>query len=85
MARGNHGWQPAKIELFKQRLSIQQVADEIGVPYEHLKNTLAGRTYPMPEVRRGLPRVLGKPLRDLFCAEMLGASYDPSKASAVRS
>ncbi|MFD6771256.1 hypothetical protein ACFWC6_34150, partial [Micromonospora chalcea] len=65
--------------------SIQQAADEIGVPYEHLKNVLAGKTYPMPEVRRGLPRLLDVPLSDLFCAEMLEASYDPSKATAVRS
>ncbi|MFF4893861.1 hypothetical protein [Micromonospora chersina] len=37
MARGEHGWQPAKVELFKQRLGIQQAADEIGVPYEHFR------------------------------------------------
>ncbi|MEV0811233.1 helix-turn-helix transcriptional regulator [Micromonospora sp. NPDC050200] len=85
MPRGKYGWQPAKVELFKRRLTIQQVAEEIGVPERHLRNALAGKTYPMPEVRKGLPRLLDVPLGDLFCAEMLEASYDPRKASAVRS
>ncbi|MGY1724738.1 hypothetical protein [Blastococcus sp. SYSU DS0533] len=69
--------QPAYYAIKAQQRSIGGVAQAIGVPYIHLRNTLYGRVTPSPVVRERLPRLLGLRLEDLFDAGTLARKYQP--------
>jgi hypothetical protein len=84
MAQGRFGFQPARVELFKQRKSIHAAAAEIGCSPKHLENVVRGRTHPSSLVRILLPEILGVPLEDLFTKDILAKEYDPRRASAVK-
>lgn len=72
-----HGPQEARVELFRQRISVREAAAHCGVPERHLRNVVTGRTHPMPKVRRNLPRLLGRPLGELFTEDLLAKQYQP--------
>jgi transcriptional regulator with XRE-family HTH domain len=71
------GRQPARVEMLAQRWSVALMAREIGVPPSHLRNVLDGVVRPSLRVRTRLPKELGKPLADLFTADVLAAPYRP--------
>jgi len=77
MKEGRHGWQPARVELYKRHLTIRDVAQQIDVPERHLRNALRGTTHPSEEVRTRLAEYLGLPVTDLFNESSLSKAFDP--------
>ncbi|MEU2661193.1 hypothetical protein [Micromonospora sp. NPDC007220] len=73
------GCQPALEFLRQERWTIPLAAREIGVSEWHLKNVVYGRTRPKEQVKIGLSRLVGRPVTDLFTADVLAKPYDPSK------
>lgn len=69
------GLQPARIELARQRWSIRQAAEEIGVLQSHLSHAVTGYCPPSLRVRERLPILLSKSLNELFHADALAREY----------
>jgi ribosome-binding protein aMBF1 (putative translation factor) len=78
------GVQPALAALRAERWSTALAARTIGVPENHLKHVVHGRTYPNAIVREKLPELLGLPLEDLFVPDMLAKTYDGTRAWGVK-
>lgn len=76
MAPTRFGWQPAKVEVFKQRISARSIARELDISHRHVENALRGRAVPCPELRAWLVKHLNKPLSKLFTAEVLQHEYN---------
>lgn len=77
-----YGWQPARVELFKRRISSRSIARELEISSRHVENALRGKAIPCPKLREWLPGALNIPLRKLFSAEVLSHTYmerTPSK------
>lgn len=72
-----YGWQPAKAELFKRRISAQSIATELGISSRHVENALRGKAYPCPELKTWLSVNLRMPLWNLFTPEVLRGTYNP--------
>lgn len=67
------GPQPAREVLRQGKHSIALVAGIMGVPESHLLPALYGRIRPNITVREKLPKIVGRPLEELFTAEALSA------------
>jgi DNA-binding XRE family transcriptional regulator len=61
------------------------LAEEIGVERIHLQNVMKGMVHPNDTVRTQLPRVLGKPLEDLFDEDLLARDYNALMAERRKS
>ena len=68
-------YQPAREALRDERWSVSRAAAEIGVDPSHLRCCLMATAAPSPEVRERLPKLLGRPLEDLFDADLLAREY----------
>jgi hypothetical protein len=70
-----YGYQPVRVELFKQRIGQKQAAKDIGVSWGHFRKVIIGHCHPMQAVREKLPVYLGVPLEELFTPEVLAKPY----------
>ena len=70
------GWQPAKVELFKRRITAREIARDLGISHRHVENALRGKAIPRPELRAYLPGLLHMPLSKLFVPEVLEHEYN---------
>lgn len=66
-----YGRQPGYFVLLDQRRYITRTASEIGVPEAHLSRALRGVIRPNLIVRQRLPKLLGRPLRELFTPDAI--------------
>lgn len=72
----NLGPQPARRILRRDaRLSITEAAEQINVRRSHLNSALLGYCAPSEDVRERLPRLIGRPLEELFTPESLAEPY----------
>jgi transcriptional regulator with XRE-family HTH domain len=70
------GKQPAHAILRAQGRTIEGTARALGINPNHLHHTLRGNVRPSVRVREQLPPLLGKPLSELFDAELLNLPFD---------
>jgi len=66
--------------MFHKEWTYGDLAAAIGEPVtrNHLVNCFCGQARPMPEVREMLPRLVGRPIEDLFTDEVLSKPYNPA-------
>jgi hypothetical protein len=69
------GYQPLRLELFKQHIDGTKAARDLGVSYGHLRRCITGRNRPCDVLREKLPAYLGVPLEELFTPEVLAKPY----------
>jgi hypothetical protein len=69
------GPQPVKDILYEQGWSFRRAALAIGVKDFHLYNAISGRTTPSPKARAELPKLLNRPLEELFTPEVLAQRF----------
>ena len=81
MSTTRYGYQPLRVELYRQRISVQKCADDMGVTFGHLRKVIIGHTRPKPVLREKLPAYLGVDLEDLFTEDILDQPYSPKLAS----
>lgn len=77
MKSSRFGPQPVREALVAERWTVPAAARRIGVPANHLKSAVHGRTAPSPVLREQLPALLGVPLAQLFTAEALATEFNP--------
>jgi transcriptional regulator with XRE-family HTH domain len=65
------GRQPAADILRRRQISRVTVAEELGIKYSILNNTLAGHQTPSQALREGLATMLELPVDELFTKEPL--------------
>lgn len=71
----NHGPQPLRAVLTKNRYTVRQAAAAINVDPLHLTNVIRGGARPCQAVRDRLPELLGVPLEELFTEDALLLPY----------
>lgn len=69
------GYQPLRDVLKRKGITQVKVAEDLNIPWRHLRNVIIGRTRPKAELRAYLPTYLNTPLEKLFTEEVLQKPY----------
>lgn len=70
-----YGEQPVREVLADERWTLTSAAQQIGVTRDHLRKASLGVYRPSWKVRDELPKLVNRPLEELFTAEALTRPY----------